>query len=213
MKNLLKPYRFKLLASERIGPAGNLLDVGCGSHSPTITRKWLPGWKYYGVDRENYGNDEADFGAMEAYYEIDLSNESLAPIPDHFFDVIVMSHVVEHLPNGLEVIRELTSKMKSGGRFYLEFPSVRSLHLPSMTGTLNFCDDETHVRVYSVAEVANTLLTSGFRIARAGTRRDWLRIFLLPIMVPVKYVLRREFSAGDFWDITGFASYVLAVKR
>ena len=82
-----------------------------------------------------------------------------------------------------------------------------------MTGTLNFCDDETHVRVYSVAEVANTLLASGFRIVRAGTRRDWLRIFLLPIMVPVKYVLRRELSAGDFWDITGFASYVLAVKR
>ena len=66
---------------------------------------------------------------MEGYDEIDLSTEPLTPIPDHFFDVIVMSHVVEHLPNGLEVIRGLTQKLKSGGRFYLEFPSLCALYV------------------------------------------------------------------------------------
>lgn len=213
MHNLLKPYRFKVLATEHAGSGGKVLDVGCGSHSPTVTRRWLPDCTYHGVDVTNYGNDENDFRIMEKYYEIDLSREPLTAIPDSFFDIIIMSHVIEHLPNGLEVVRELTGKLTRGGLFYLEFPSVRSLRLPSMPGTLHFCDDETHVRVYGVPEVANVLLESGFRISRAGTRRDWARILLLPVLVPIKLILRGTISAGDFWDATGFASFVLGVKR
>jgi ubiquinone/menaquinone biosynthesis C-methylase UbiE len=213
MNNLLKPFRFKVLAHESKAPGGRLLDVGCGSHSPTITRRWLPDCTYYGVDRANYGNDDADFAVMEEYYEMDLSSDPLTTIPDNFFDIVVMSHVIEHLPNGLDVLDELTRKLRTGGLFYLEFPSPRSLRLPSMPGTLNFCDDETHVRVYDVAEVANVLLRNGFRIARAGTRRDLLRIVLMPVLVPAKFLLRGNISAGDFWDVTGFASYVLAAKR
>ena len=48
--------------------------------------------------------------------------------------------------------------LKPDGCIYIEFPSVRSLNLPSMRGALNFCDDKTHLRIYSIQEVANILL-------------------------------------------------------
>lgn len=211
-QNLLMPFRLKILRPKYGMESITVLDVGCGSHSPTITKRFFPDWNYYGIDREWYGNDAHDRKVMSGYFELDLSRDSLTPVPDGAFDVVILSHIIEHLPNGLKVIEQLTHKLKKGGRIYVEFPGERSLGLPSMLDTLQFCDDSTHVRVYSVAEVANTLLSRGFRIIKAGTRRDKLRIFLFPLLVPIKYVFRGHLSGGDFWDVTGFASFVYAEK-
>jgi SAM-dependent methyltransferase len=150
--------------------------------------------------------------AMSGHYVIDLEKESLQPLPDGFFDIIVMSHVIEHLPNGLDVLASLTGKLREEGRIYVEFPSVRSLALPSMPGTLNFCDDATHVRVYDIREISNLLLARGFKILKAGRRRYWTRVFLFPIIGPLKLLVRGRIEAGDFWDVTGFADYVFARK-
>ena len=70
------------------------------------------------------------------------------------------------------LLAALTAKLKPGGSIFVEYPSVRSLSLPSMPGTLNFCDDHSHVRVYDLKEVANVLLANGMLITKAGTRRD-----------------------------------------
>lgn len=215
MNNLFRPFRFKLFRRTYGDRAIHYLDVGCGSHSPSITKRWFPRWRYHGIDRpgSDYPMDAADRAALEAFYEIDLSTGSLSVVPDGQFDLASLSHVIEHLPNGLEVLREVAAKLRPGGRVYVEFPSERSLGLPSMPGTLNFSDDETHVRVYSVREVANVLLDEGFRVVRAGTRRDWFRIAFLPLLVPARLLAQRRVIGADFWDATGFASFVYAEKR
>jgi SAM-dependent methyltransferase len=190
----------------------NYLDVGCGNHMPQVTKKWFPAWNYYGLDRADYNIDDTDKATMAGYFRVDLETGSLAEVPDTFFDIIVMSHVLEHLPNGLDVLDALIPKLKPGGRIYVEFPSERSLGLPAMRGTLQFCDDSTHVRVYGVREVANRFLSHGLKVTSAGRRRQWSRIFLLPVIVSVKLALGRGFEAGDYWDITGFADFVFAEK-
>jgi hypothetical protein len=91
---------------------------------------------------------------------------------------------------------------------YVEFPSVRSLAFPNMAGTLNFCDDETHVRLYDVKDVANTLLDSSLKIIRAGRRRCLDLILLLPIKVSRATVRRNTLFGGLFWDLLGFADFV-----
>lgn len=176
----------------------NYLDVGCGNHMPSVTKRRFPNWNYYGLDRADYNVNEADKAVMSGYFNIDLAEGSLDSLPPGFFDVIVMSHVIEHLPNGIDVIVRLTDKLAPGGRIYIEFPSVRSLALPSMYGTLNFCDDPTHVHVHDVREISNALLARGLRILKAGRRRQWSRIILLPLVVGVKLILKRRLEAGDF---------------
>lgn len=215
MKNVFMPFRLKLFKRAYGAKQIDYLDVGCGSPSPSITKRWFPQWRYHGIDRpdSDYPMDEADRAALASFYEIDLEQGSLAGVPDGAFDLVSLSHVIEHLPNGLDLLRTLSKKLKPGGRVYVEFPSERSLGLMSMNDTLNFCDDETHVRVYSAREIANVLLDEGFRIIRAKTRRDRFRILFFPILMPGKFLVRRRLSAGDFWDVTGFASYVYAEKR
>lgn len=210
--NPLLPFKFKVLKSKYAGLAINYLDVGCGNHSPSVTKKWFPQWNYYGVDREDYAIDNRDKDLMLGYFKVDLSCDSLDELPNGFFDVIMLSHVIEHMPNGLDVLEGLVMKLKRGGRVYVEFPSQRSLGLPSMSGTLNFCDDPTHIRVYGIREVANHLLANGCKIIRAGTRRDKFRIFCCPLIALVKFFQHGKPSGGSFWDILGFASYVYAER-
>ncbi len=184
-----------------------LLDVGCGNHSPSRAKYFFPEVEYYGIDRDVYNNDEQDLKIMKSFYKKDLEKDPLGDIPDDFFDVIVFCHVIEHLDNGLDVVEQLSKKMKKGGRIYIEFPSIKSLSLPSMKGTLNFCDDATHKRLYDLKEIANVLLKNNCRIIRGGTRRNWWGIMLAPVAV-VNALMRGWAPAGALWDVFGFADYV-----
>jgi SAM-dependent methyltransferase len=209
----MMPVRFKRFYRELRGRDFALLDVGCGNHSPKQTRKWFPKCRYSGIDRELYNLDESDLAAMTTFFRIDLQRESLSAVPDRAYDVILFSHVIEHLTNGLEVLADLAGKLAPGGRLYVEFPSERSLRLPSMKGTLNFHDDPTHVRLYTVAEVRGALEGRGLEILRAGRRRDLAHIVLCPVHLLYNLIKNRRLSAAALWDLLGFADYVYAVSH
>jgi SAM-dependent methyltransferase len=210
---ILLPYKFYFFQKELKDKKITLLDVGAGSGSPTKTKKFFPNCEYHGIDKGNYRNSENDFAAMHTYYEMDLTELEFSSIPNQYFDVIIMSHVIEHLKNGDDVIKGLIPKLKTGGRIYIEYPGLRSTKLPSMRDTLNFYDDPTHVRVYSVYEVSKLLQESGCNVLKSGTRRYWPFIALLPLTIVQQTIKHGYLPGGVFWDLLGFAEYVYAVKR
>lgn len=213
---MLFPFKFRQFHREYHNREFKYLDVGCGDHSAEVTKKYFPNCRYFGVDRSVYNNSESDFKLMEKFYKIDLASEALDEIPDGFFDIVMFSHVIEHLPNGQEVLAQLLKKVAPEGRIYVEFPAVRSLSFPSAKGTLNFCDDATHIRLHDIKDVANTLLAGGFRIIRGGVRRDPLRVMLSPIALLRNLFLRlagQRIRSSGLWDLYGFAEFVYARKR
>jgi SAM-dependent methyltransferase len=191
-----------------------LLDIGAGNYSATNTKKWFPNCVYHGVDRDRaYNNSEDDFKLMDKFYELDLTLLHFESIPDQYFDAIMMSHVIEHLPNGIEVVKALTSKLKPGGLFYLEYPGAKSTTLPSKKGTLNFFDDDTHCRIYNKIELFNAFLASNCIPLKGGTRRDIQNILMIPIKI-IHNKLKYGYVMGSiFWDLLGFAEFVLARKK
>ena len=153
--------------------AFTLLDVGAGNHSATKIKKHFPGCRYFGIDIvKDYNNSEEDFKMMEGFWEKDLTQLDFDDIPDLFFDAILMTHIIEHLNNGDDVIKALLTKLKNGGYIYIEFPSGNSVNFPSKKGTLNFYDDPTHVRIYNSKELANILEAHGMKILKSGIRRS-----------------------------------------
>jgi len=206
LKRFHKTYRDRAFA---------FLDVGCGYHSPRRTKRYFPRCEYYGIDRDIVELDSTDMEAMETFYQIDLDRESLDTVPVNFFDVVVMSHVIEHLRNGLRVLDALATKLKPGGHIYLEFPSAASLATPrGQRGCLHFSDDATHVRLYSVPEVVNVLLNRDFEIIAAGRRRDPIRLLLTPIAL-LAGLARGDIWGGGrrLWDFVGFADFVYARRK
>jgi SAM-dependent methyltransferase len=190
-----------------------LLDVGSGNHSAKKMKLLFPGCEYYGLDKvRDYNYNEEDFTLMKGFYQLDLTELTFTDIPDNYFDVIILSHVIEHLFNGDLVLEKLLTKLKSNGFIYVEYPGIKSTQLPSMKGTLNFFDDITHIRIYNLKEIFNLLLRNGILPIKGGTRRNWRRIFLMPLMIPAR-LMRNGFLIGsDFWDLLGFAEYVIGRK-
>ncbi|MAE71595.1 MAG: methyltransferase type 11 [Gemmatimonadetes bacterium] len=210
-QKILVPPQYSRFYRDYRGREFAFLDVGCGNHSASTAKRWFPQCRYHGIDRTMYNNDETDLASMEEMYEIDLEKESLDPIRDGFYDLVLVNHVIEHLPNGLAVLEALTAKLRPGGRMYIEYPAARSLALPSLSGTLNFCDDDTHVRVYDLKDVANALLTNEMRVLRGGIRRSWLRVALIPVTLPLALV--KGNPAVPLWDLLRFAEFIYAEKR
>jgi SAM-dependent methyltransferase len=211
---LIIPHKFRFLPNSLKTQQFALLDVGAGSHSATKTKAVYPLCEYHGIDiSKNYENDEADFKAMSGFYEMDLTALDFSTIPDNYFDVIIMSHIIEHLHNGDKVIEGLLKKLKVGGNIYIEYPGHGSTKLPSMKRTLNFYDDPTHVRIYSVSEITGVLEKNNCKVLRGETRRYWPYILLLPLTIVTETLKYGFVPGGVFWDIAGFAEYVFAVKE
>lgn len=190
-----------------------LLDVGAGNHSAYRITTLFPACEYYGLDlNRHYNYDESDFQRMKDFYEVDLTTLHYPMIPDQHFDAVWMVHVIEHLHNGDEVLRELVKKLKPGGFFYIEYPGKKSTTLPSMYGTLNFYDDPTHVRLYSIAELTGVFNRLGCTVISSGTRRNWYYIAATPLRVLLKLFKRQKIEANLFWDVLGFAEYLYVRK-
>lgn len=191
-----------------------LLDIGAGNHSASKTKKWFPNCEYHGLDlNKNYNNDENDFKQMKSFYELNLEDLNLDIVPNAHFDFIMMAHVIEHLKNGEEVLVKLLAKLKPGGYLYVEYPGIKSTQLPRMNGTLNFFDDETHVRVYSLTELYNLFLKNNTEIIKGGTRRYMPNILMMPFKVIHNLIKYGKILPSIFWDFFGFAEFILIKKK
>ena len=205
--------KFHLLNSYFNNRAFNLLDVGADNHSASRTTSLFSNCSYYGLDIDrNYSNDEEDFKKMKGFYELDLTMLDYSTIPNRQFDAILMTHVIEHLHNGDKILPLLIEKLKPGGIFYIEYPGAKSTKLPSMYGTLNFYDDPTHVRVYAIQEIKDAVKDSSVRVLSSGTRRNYYYIIAMPFRIVYSLIKGKKINANIFWDLLGFAEYVLLQK-
>lgn len=211
MISSILPFKLKFFYKELKNKEFFLLDIGCGNNSPSRTKRWFPKCKYYGLDKEVYNSTVADLRLMEKFYNIDLQKDSLSILPEGYFDVVIISHVIEHLENGLEVLAEVLRKVKPKGRIYVEFPSPRSLNFPR--GGLNFFDDRSHIKVCHIQEISGILLSNNFKIIKAGVCSSIIRKLISPIQFFRVMLIQKKITLAGLWDLFGFADFIYAVKN
>jgi SAM-dependent methyltransferase len=207
-------FKFRFLVKSFGNKPFKLLDVGAGNHSASRITSLFPACEYYGLDLDKeYNNNPQDFAVMKDFYELDLTRLDYSKIPDEYFDGIWMAHVIEHLHNGDQVVPHLLKKLKKGGYFYIEYPGKKSTTLPSMRGSLNFKDDPTHVRLYSVPELTAIFTANNCTVLKSGTRRNWFYILAMPVRIVISLVKKGHLEGNLFWDLLGFAEYLWVKKQ
>lgn len=160
-----------------------------------------------------YNLDETSLKLIDKFYKINLETDSLTSVPNKFYDYVLIAHVIEHLNNGEDVIVELSKKVNINGIIYIEYPRNESANFPSMKGTLNFYDDPTHKEFYDNETLNKILEEYGFEIVDYGTKRDFLRIVGIPFMALKSLFVRGYIGAHVFWDLFGFANFILAERK
>ena len=104
--NRLQPYK------------GNLLDIGAGT-GDFLNVAQNKGWNVIGIEP----NEKAKEIAIKK--GVSFSN-SAASLPNHSFDIITMWHVLEHVPNLQEQIKELKRLLKPTGTILIAVPNFKS---------------------------------------------------------------------------------------
>ena len=82
-----------------------------------------------------------------------------------------------------------------------------------MHGSLNFYDDQSHVRVYSVRELTGLFERKDCRVLEAGTRRNLFFILAAPFRILGYWIRGKKLIGNIFWDILGFAEFVYARRK
>src|ERR1700676_2381283 len=104
LRQLVLPYSFRTI-KRRVSQTDEvkILDIGCGSDMPGIAARAFPRCVYHGVDIADPKSEALRH--IDQFFRLDLTTTDFAEIPNSFYDAILMSHVVEHIMNGENVIQ------------------------------------------------------------------------------------------------------------
>jgi len=105
---------------------------------------------------------------------------------DDLFDLVVASHVMEHVSQPVTLFAELVRICKPGGQIYIEAPSDRSLQVrgsgdPENHAFLSFWDDPTHVRPWTPAAFYRLAVSFGCRPLACRYMGSWRDTLLYPL--------------------------------
>jgi len=100
------------------GEKGKVLDIGCGT-GDFLAEAHLAHWKTFGIEP----NEKAAF--LSKSKGLCLA-KTTADFEDHFFDVVTMWHVLEHIPNLEEQLSELKRIIKPTGTIIVAVPNFKS---------------------------------------------------------------------------------------
>lgn len=133
--NLIAPnetvrYRWIENALSQLEIGGKILDAGCGTQR---YKKHCEHLDYYGQDFGEYVADENSVGLQNTswdYGELKYTGDCWnIDEQDKFFDNIICTEVLEHIPYPNEAIQEFSRLMKPGGTLILTAPYACLPHM------------------------------------------------------------------------------------
>jgi 2-polyprenyl-3-methyl-5-hydroxy-6-metoxy-1,4-benzoquinol methylase len=194
----LRPY---------LRPGLKVLDLGCndGNLSLYMARK---GCDVLGIDlarnavecaRQSAGH----YGIKNARFEsIDFVRDWREPAA---FDLVLCSHVIEHVPDDRQFARKIAAALKPGGTLLLFTPTPHASHyraIKFLTGRYKHDEDVGHLRRYTRQSAMAVFADSGLEVKKVvfqnGVMHDWF-ILCRPLRVFNKIWARRGIRRVFNW--------------
>ncbi len=168
---LLPSLRFKIDVDHRFLPKPigfkRLLDIGCGNGY--FLREALNcGWNAFGID--------FDVKAIQVGKSMglpcDLWNASNFDANDKYFDVITLSHVIEHIYHPRDFINKVSRMLSDNGILYIDTPNINSKFSKRFQNHWRGLESPRHLVIFSVSSIVSLLTEAGLSNIKFIKRYD-----------------------------------------
>lgn len=166
----LVPLRARAIA-RRLRPGASLLEVGCGTgrHLEAVGRRGL---RVQGLEPSPH----AAGVARQRGLDVAVGTLGDASYPERSFDAVLLQHVLEHLPEPVEMLRRVRSWLRPGGLLFASLPDRGSLEARLLGRHWKGYDVPFHLYFPTAAETERLLNRAGFELVRASHSplpNDW----------------------------------------
>jgi len=150
---------------------GRLLDVGSGSGNFLAFMRDA-GWEVYGVEPDA---EAAKLASQCFGVSVVVGSLAKAGFPDGFFDAVTLNHVIEHLDDPVELLRQCHRVLRPGGRCVVVTPNVESLGHRMFGQSWFHLDPPRHLHLFSLGTLRAAAERSGFhtKVIRTSGRGAW----------------------------------------
>lgn len=147
--------------------SGRVLDVGCAS-GVLINKLAKAGYSADGVD---WSEDAITFASKYALGHFVVAEASLSNIKgEELYDMIVASHIVEHLEKPQDLLAGVKRLLKPNGYFCITTPNLQWYESQSAWRNISSIFDYDHVACYTHSGLVKLLSKAGFRAVKVLTR-------------------------------------------
>lgn len=148
--------------------AGKLLEIGCGSGSMLHLMK-QKGWQVRGLDFDPRAVENARSKGLD----VAQGELSAQRYPGGSFDAVVMSHVIEHVPDPRALLKECARVTRQGGMVVVITPNVIGNLSKKFKRNFLHLDPPRHLQLFTPKSLAELVRESGFTsVEMATTIRD-----------------------------------------
>ncbi len=147
-----------------IGDSGRVLDVGCSTGAVLMMLKKHTDYELYGVEPVAYAAELARGLGLNVHTGL-LED---APYEAGFFNLIAMNHVLEHVPNPMEVVRRVYELLAPGGALVGEIPCADCIERRIFGGCWQGYHLPRHLTWFTRRQLEAFLKKAGFREARTS---------------------------------------------
>ena len=125
-------------AIKKVIPKGaKLLDVGCGAGYAMKKASEELGCDCYGIDPDPGGHGVGRYSANSTSgLRITKGESEKLPFEDSSFDVVYCSHVLEHVKDEIQSLKEMKRVLKSGGTLVIGMPTATMAFINLITEIL-----------------------------------------------------------------------------
>ncbi len=191
--------RFYAMLARRHGKRGaRLLEVGSGMGH--LVGQLEDAFETYGIDVNHWATAQSK--AVVKSSQLQTASAQELPYKDGVFNVVIIKHIVEHLPDPQKAIREIGRVTEQGGILILATPNLDSLLKPWKGDKWIGYQDPTHISLKRPAEWIDLIRSADFNPLKVFSDGFWD----VPYIRYVPKQIQKLFfgSLGGLQAITGF---------
>ena len=141
---------------------GSLVEIGSSTGSLLETFR-SDGWRILGVEPDR---NAARYATTKLGIETINSILERAGIPDHSADVVLLLHVIEHVPDPVATLREIYRILKPGGHLIIETPRYDTLMFKLLGRRERSLSCDGHIFFFTTDTLRQTYKKAGFVLER-----------------------------------------------